>query len=85
MEKKVAYVEPEDYFPKDIRKKYKLGEYAEEKLDKMGERNKIRLELDPELLPETVEFFELHKDEDIPAYDFADALTECDKTVDMPR
>ena len=48
-------------------------------------RNKIRLELDPELLPETVEFFELHKDEDIPAYDFADALTECDKTVAMPR
>ena len=48
-------------------------------------RNKIRLELDPELLPETVEFFELHKDEDIPAYDLADALTGCDKTAVMPR
>ena len=48
-------------------------------------RNKIRLELDPELLPETYEFFEHHKDEDIPAYDLADALTECDKTVAMPR
>ena len=34
-------------------------------------RNKIRLELDLDLLPETVAFFENHKDEDIPAYDFA--------------
>ena len=25
-----GYREPDDYFPKDIRKKYKLGEYAEE-------------------------------------------------------
>ena len=29
MKKKVAYVEPEDYFPKELRKKYKLGECAE--------------------------------------------------------
>ena len=29
MEKKVVYVEPADYFPKELRKKYKLGEYAE--------------------------------------------------------
>ena len=29
MEKKIVYVEPADYFPKEIRKKYKLGEYAE--------------------------------------------------------
>ena len=28
--KKVLYIEPEDYIPKDLRKKYKLGEYAEE-------------------------------------------------------
>ena len=28
--KKIAYVEPLDYFPEEIRKKYKLGEYAEE-------------------------------------------------------
>ena len=28
-EKKIAYSEPLDYFPKEIRKKYKLGEYAE--------------------------------------------------------
>lgn len=26
---KILYVEPEDYFPKAFRKKYKLGEYAE--------------------------------------------------------
>lgn len=26
---KVAYKEPADYFPKEIRKKYKLGEYEE--------------------------------------------------------
>ena len=26
----IAYVEPEDYFPKEIRAKYKLGEYAED-------------------------------------------------------
>ena len=29
MIKKVVYVEPADYIPKDMRKKYKLGEYAE--------------------------------------------------------
>ena len=29
MIKKVVYVEPADYFPKDLRKKYKLGEFAE--------------------------------------------------------
>lgn len=33
MEKeKIKYVEPSDYFPKAIRRKYKLGEYAD--LDK---------------------------------------------------
>ena len=29
MNKKVVYVEPADYFPKELRKKYKLGEYAD--------------------------------------------------------
>ena len=28
-DKKVAYIEPLDYFPKEIRKEYKLGEFAE--------------------------------------------------------
>ena len=27
---KIKYVEPVDYFPKNIRKKYKLGEYSED-------------------------------------------------------
>ena len=29
--KKVAYAEPDDYFPKSVRKEFKLGEYAETK------------------------------------------------------
>ena len=29
MKIKVVYLEPADYFPKEIRKKYKLGEYAD--------------------------------------------------------
>ena len=33
MIKKVVYVEPADYIPKDLRKKYKLGEYAEENVE----------------------------------------------------
>lgn len=28
----IVYVEPEDYFPKEIRAKYKLGEYAEDSM-----------------------------------------------------
>ena len=28
---KAKYVEPADYIPEDLRKKYKLGEYAESK------------------------------------------------------
>lgn len=31
---KVTYAEPNDYFPKDIRKKYKLGEFAEDEKPK---------------------------------------------------
>lgn len=29
MKKKIMYVEPMDYFPKELREKYKLGEYSE--------------------------------------------------------
>lgn len=29
--KKVKYVEPAEYIPKELRKEYKLGEYAEPK------------------------------------------------------
>ena len=31
---KIVYVEPADYFPKEIRKKYKLGEYDDERDDR---------------------------------------------------
>ena len=31
--KKVKYVEPEDYIPKSLRKEFGLGEYAEKKTD----------------------------------------------------
>ena len=30
MKKTIVYAEPADYFPKELRKKYKLGEYAED-------------------------------------------------------
>jgi hypothetical protein len=33
MIKKVVYVEPADYIPKDLRKKYKLGEYADTNME----------------------------------------------------
>ena len=33
MKKKVVYIEPVDYFSKEIRKKYKLGEFAEENVE----------------------------------------------------
>ena len=49
------------------------------------ECTKVRLALDPALLPETVAFFEHHKDEDLAAYDFATALIQCDTAAPMPR
>lgn len=33
MKKQVVCVEPADYIPKDLRKKYKLGEYAEKNVE----------------------------------------------------
>ena len=32
--KKTGYSEPSSYFPKEVRKKAKIGEYATEKADK---------------------------------------------------
>ena len=32
--KKATYAEPSNYFPKNVRKKAKIGEYATEKTDK---------------------------------------------------
>lgn len=31
--KKIMYTEPSDYFPKELRKKYGLGEYAGKKTE----------------------------------------------------
>ena len=39
--KKIKYVEPADYFPKEIREKYGLGEYADsDKKEKNNSTNK---------------------------------------------
>ena len=35
MKKKIVYAEPADYFPKELRRKYKLGEYAKPQEDTM--------------------------------------------------
>ena len=35
MKKKIVYVEPIDYFPEEIRKEFKLGEYAKPQEDTM--------------------------------------------------
>ena len=45
MKKKVKYVEPIDYFPKEIREKYKLGEYSDINVEeKLKEKNEIKEE-----------------------------------------
>ncbi len=36
---KAVYVEPSDYFPKEIRKKLKLGEYAEQAKQEVDEKD----------------------------------------------
>ena len=33
MKKKIVYVEPIDYVPEEIRKEFKLGEFAEENVE----------------------------------------------------
>ena len=44
-EKKIVYAEPADYFPKEIRKKYKLGEFAEPKTEEKNREKAILKEL----------------------------------------
>lgn len=34
--KKIVYSEPTDYFPEEIQKKYKIGEYSEDMLEDCG-------------------------------------------------
>lgn len=38
--KKVKYIEPAEYIPKELRKKYGLGEYAETKTDAKADTEK---------------------------------------------
>ena len=35
------YKEPDDFIPKDIRKKYKLGEFAEDEQKQKEEKDKL--------------------------------------------
>ena len=49
------------------------------------ERRRIRLELDPAVSPETIEFFTSHREDDLSSYELATALVNCDKTSAMPR
>ena len=42
MKKKVKYVEPIDYFPKEIREKYKLGEYSDLNSEELKEKNETK-------------------------------------------
>ncbi len=44
MKKKIKYVEPADYFPKELRKKYKLGEYSDINVDEVKEKPNIKEE-----------------------------------------
>ena len=46
MKKKIKYVEPIDYFPKEIREKYKLGEYSDINKEEQKEKNEIKKEKD---------------------------------------
>lgn len=40
--KKIGYVEPAEYFPKAIRKEFKLGEYAEGTKKKEVSKKKVK-------------------------------------------
>ena len=39
MTKKIMYSEPNDFFPKELRKKYGLGEYAKENKNKSSDKS----------------------------------------------
>ena len=46
MKKKIIYVEPIDYFPEEIRKEFKLGEYADKEDEATTEKKAIDIEFD---------------------------------------
>ena len=42
MKKKIKYVEPIDYFPKEIREQYKLGEYSDINVEEQKENKETK-------------------------------------------
>ena len=47
MKKKVVYAEPSNYFPLEIRKRYKLGEFAEKQEDAIKTKAEEEVESTP--------------------------------------
>ena len=54
MKKKAVYVEPDDYFPKELRKKYGLGEYNTDVDDEKKEDKRKDLKKRKDLPDEVV-------------------------------
>ncbi len=50
MKKKYGYIEPVDYFPVEIRKKFKLGEFAEDPdaIEEAPEKSKTSIDASEE-------------------------------------
>ena len=46
MKKKYGYIEPVDYFPEEIRKKFKLGEFAEDPANIEEAPEKAKMDID---------------------------------------
>lgn len=40
-EKDIVYVEPADFFPKELREKYKIGEFAEDEAEEKTDDQSI--------------------------------------------
>ena len=51
----------------------------------MEDVEKIKLVLDPELLPETAELFKNSRLKEMDPYELASAIVQCDRTADMPK
>ena len=49
------------------------------------ERGHIRLELDPSISPEAIDYFTNHMNDELSSYELATGLVQCDKASDMPR
>lgn len=53
-----VYVEPDDYFPEPLRKKYKLGEYFEEKPETITKEAAVKIALNRNPKYDTVQEYE---------------------------